>query len=642
MLDLMRQANRRKWFVWTIILFVVMAFVLAIFAIWGGAATGGSMAASGGWVARVNGETISEREFQRLRSQLESTYRQQLGEMFDQFGPQLDLDRRAIGHLLGRSLAYGEAVRLGLAASDQEVAQAIVSMTVFHRDGRFIGREAYEHELRGRGYDVADFERSVGRDLAAERLRGIVDTLVTVADSEVDEAYGQQGETAEVDYVVAKTADFKTAGEPAAREVEEYFREHRDDYKTPERRRAAAAVVSRDSVAATLETSEAELREEYDRDRGTKHTAPEERRASHILFKVPQDSPEEAAVRLKAEQVLSQIRAGADFAEMARQHSEDTTAAAGGDLGWFGRGRMVPEFERATFALGEGQVGDLVRSPFGYHIIRQTGSRPAGVRPFDEVREQIRQQITARKAQGGMQKLADDFTARLAQQISSFETTATEMGLAVHDTGLIAQGDPIGPLGQAPQASAEMFRLQPGGRSGALPAVLGLVLLELKEVQAPAPAPFESVKDRVKNDVIESRSMQRARAAAAEIAAAGPDSFKAAADKRKLEVRSTGTITRSSAPAELGDALEEAVFSRRPGEIVGPIETTGGAAVARIIKRGPESTEEQARTRARLRAEILERKQEEAFGALLKRLEQSAAIENNPEFLASLTPRPAR
>jgi len=347
------------------------------------------------------------------------------------------------------------------------------------------------------------------------------------------------------------------------------------------------------------------------------------------------------AARAKAEAALARVKGGEDFAKVARETSEDPGSAQdGGDLGWFGAGRMVPEFEKATQALSDGQVSDIIRSPFGFHIIKKTGTRPAGITPFDEVKDQIRQQLSFSKGQELLSKKADEMTVKLGQQSSSFEGVAHEMGLTVKDTGFIAQGDPIPDLGPMPQLGEELFRLKKDEHSNPIPSPRGIVFAKLVDVQTPTAAPFDSVKDRVKTDLTRSRTLERAKAAAADLTAGGAEGFKAAADKKKVEVKSTGEFTRGTAPAEFDDAVKTAIFAHKANDLLGPLETTGGVVVVKIIKRGPATAEEIARVKAGARSQLLSRKREEAYGALLQRLQHAATIEMNPDA-SSRRPRRA-
>jgi len=638
MLDVMRRANRRKWFVSMFVLAIVFSFVLAIFAIWGGAASGGADAGPNAWVARVDGTEISMRDLDRHRQVVEAQYRRFLGEQFDQQAAGFDFDRLALSQLVGQTLAYNEAVRLGMQPTDQEIGAAIKASPVFQRDGRFIGRDQYVNELRSRGYDVGEYEREIGKELAVDKLRSVMGSIVRIGDDDVQRAYRQEGESAEIDYVVFKQADQPAGAEPTEREIQSYHDAHASAYMTPEKRRASYVLIDRDPLmqSASAQVSDSDIQKHYDQNRDTMFTSPEQRRASHILFKVPPGGGDTSGVEARARGVLEQIRGGADFAELAKTSSEDSSAPQGGDLGWFGRGRMVPEFENAAFSLPEGQVSDLVKSQFGYHIIKVTGSRPAGARPLDEVKDQIRQQLAFSKAQEILDQKSTEFSTKLGQQVSSFESTAAEMGLTVKDTGLVGPAEPIADLGPAPTATDEIFKLQQGTTSGPIRTSKGIVFARLVEVSAPQPAPLATVKDRVKADLIADRGKEKARAAARDLATASFEKFKEVADARKAEVKSTGNFTRASAPATFTEASREAVFAARPGTVIGPLDLTDGVAVVKVIKHGPTTPEEIDRLKASLREQLEQRERDNAFRALLTRLQREASFESNEQALGEL------
>ena len=638
MLDLMRAANRRKWFVWTVILFVVFSFVGAIFAIWGGAATGQSLITTNVWMARVDGREITASEVDRQQRFVESQYRQFLGDQFDQQAANFNFPRVALNQLLSQSLAYGEAARLGLQPSADEVAETIVNAPVFRRNGQFIGREQYLNELRGRGYDVTEYEQEVERQIAVDRLRELVGTMVAISDAELENAWKDEGETAEVDYVMVRESDFISPGDPSVREIEAWYRDHRSTFMTAEKRRASYVLIDRDPLVKSVDVPDADISDYYEKNKETMYRSPEQWRASHILIKT-EAGTDETAMRARTQQVLEKLRAGGDFAQLARENSEDSSAAEGGDLGWFGRGRMVPEFEQATWALSQGSVSDLVRTQFGFHIIKLTGQRPAGVTPLEEVRDQIRQQLGFGKAQELLLKKAEEFKSKLDSQSSSMESLAGELGYTMKDTGLVAKTEELGELGHAPQAADEIFRMKQGDVSGPINIGRGIVFARVVEVKQPEPAPLDSVKDKVKDDLVKSRAREKARGAAAEIVAAGAEGFKAAADKKKLEVKSTGEFTRATAPADFNDGVKKSIFSHKANDLLGPLDGADAILVVKMIKRGPQTAEEITQRKAQLRTQLAQRRREDAFGALLQRVQRNAVIDENETALEELNRR---
>jgi len=197
-------------------------------------------------------------------------------------------------------------------------------------------------------------------------------------------------------------------------------------------------------------------------------------------------------------------------------------------------------------------------------------------------------------------------------------------------------------MGPVPQASEEIFRLKMSETSGPIATPRGVMFARVIDILQPELAPLDTVRERVKSDLLASRTRAAARAAALQVASAGADGFKTAADKAKVEVKSTGQMTRSSAPSAFNDEVKNAIFSSRAGEVKGPLDAPEGVVVVKVLKRGPEGPEEIAQLKATLRSEILERKKEDAFGALLQRLQKATPPEINPEVMESLSRRAAR
>ena len=643
----MRRANRRKWFVGVIILFVVFSFVVAIFAIWGGAATMSDPSGLG-WAARVDGVDIPISELERLRQQMVGEFQQTMGASFDPDVAYLSVYRQAAVQLISMELAYAYATRIGLSASDEEVSTAIHRAPVFQRQGRFIGRAEYINELRARGYSPELDEPAMRRELVTAKLRSFVESLVTISDAEVERAFAERGETAEGDHVIFKLSDYEVAAQPNDAQVRSWYEEHPASYMTPERRRASYVLIERAPIIASLSISDDDARRFYDENK-TRYATPAQRRASHILFRVEQNaSPEEVSqVEERAAAVLAEIRGGANFAEMARQHSEDSVTAAGGDLGWFGEGRMVPEFERAAFALTDGQVSELVRTKFGFHIIQMTGSREAGTQPFDEVKDSIKQDMGIRQAQDKMQDIAVQLRARLDQQVSSFEGTAAEMGHTVKDTGLFGRDEALGPLGVQPRAAHEAFQMTVGGISQAIPVTDGLLVMRLEEIRPPDRAPLASVIEQVRKDWVRGQAFAKARAAAAGIVAAGFDGFKDAADKKKVVVVTHDEFSRATAPPEFNQTILDAIFSGPAGRLVGPLDGEDGVIVVKVLKKGPSTEDERIATRARLAADLRNEALQSTYQSLLQTVARKASIEENEQLWREIerrapSPRPGQ
>src|SRR5205823_5045890 len=219
-----------------------------------------------------------------------------------------------------------------------------------------------------------------------------------------------------------------------------YFEAHQADFKIPEKRKIRYALIDIEAMRAKVVVPPADVEKAYNNNI-EQYTTPEQVRASHILLKT--EGKDDAAVKAKAEEILKQAKAGADFAELAKKNSEDEASAKnGGDLDYFGRGRMVPEFDQAVFAMQPGQISDLVKTQYGYHIINLVDKKTATTRPLAEVRQQLTDQLSYERAQAQ----AADLSQTIEKQISKpadLDRVAKAQGIVIQESGFFARDEPI-------------------------------------------------------------------------------------------------------------------------------------------------------------------------------------------------------
>ena len=292
-------------------------------------------------------------------------------------------------------------------------------------------------------------------------------------------------------------------------------------------------------------------------------------------------------MRKQAEEILAKIKGGADFAELARKVSEDTSKDQGGDLDFFTRGRMVPEFETAAFAMAPGQTSDIVKSQFGFHIIRVTDKRPGSTRTLDEVRPQIQDTLQQEIADQQISTKAQELQARI-KDAGDLAEAAGENGLMVQESGLFQRTDPVPGLGQAPQVANEAFTLADGAVSGALVSPRGVVFVTVagkKDAYIPM---LDEVKERVREDTIRARATELSRQRAAAVAAAlksAPD-FAAAAKAQGLESKDTELIAREAPLPDIGVStqVDKVVFALPAGGVSDPIVTDRGTVIVKVVR----------------------------------------------------------
>jgi peptidyl-prolyl cis-trans isomerase D len=365
------------------------------------------------------------------------------------------------------------------------------------------------------------------------------------------------------------------------------------------------------------------------------YTTPEQVRASHILLKT--EGKDDAVVKATAEDLLKQARGGADFAELAKKNSDDAdNAKNGGDLDYFGRGRMVPEFDQVVFAMQPGQISDLVKTQFGYHIIKLIDKKTATTRTLAEVRQQITDQLAYERAQAQ----AADLSQTLAKQISKpadLDKVAKAQGLTVQESGFFARDEPVLGLGPAPEAANKAFEMKPGDVTGALRASKGFMFETLVSTQAPYVPKVEEVKERVRDEVVKQKARDLSRQRAAEIAMklkSAPD-FEKAAKAAGLEAKTTDLITQDAPIPDLGvaPAVDEAAFKLAVGTVSDPIATATGTAVIKVLEKTEVTPQEWTSSKDRFREELLSDRRNRFFSAYMAKAKLKMKIEVNRESL---------
>ena len=632
MLDRMRR--HRDWLKWSLGL-VCVAFVL--FYIPDFLRGSGADASSSDTVARVEGRDITSGEFRRTYQAQLQAYRSAYGtNMSEQLLKQLGIDQQILQQMVDERAALAESDRLGISVSDEEVRQRIFSMPAFQDNGAFIGEQRYEQLLRMQRPPLtpSEFEDNVRRGLAVEKLRASITDWLSVPDNELEREYRRRNDKVKL-AVVSFTADsFRPQVAAADAEVASYFDAHKNDFKIPEKRKIRYLLIDIDAMRAKVAVPPADIEREYNNNL-EQYSTPEQVRASHILLKT--EGKDDAAVKAKAEELLKQARGGADFAELAKKNSEDEASAKnGGDLDYFGKGRMVPEFDAAVFAMQPGQISDLVKTQYGYHIIRLVDKKPATTRPLAEVRQQLSDQLAYQRAQAQAADLAQSLEKQIKSP-SDLDKVGRAQGLVVQESGFFARDEPILGLGPAPEAASKAFDMKPNEVAGPLRASRGFVFETMTAKQDPYVPKLEEVKERVRDEVVKQKARDASRQKAAEISAKlkSASDFEKAAKAAGLEAKTTDLITQDSPIPDLGNApaVTDAAFRLSAGAVSDPIATDNGTAVVKVLEKKEVTTEEWTTGKDKFREELLTDRRNRFFSAYMLKAKQKMKIEVNRESL---------
>jgi peptidyl-prolyl cis-trans isomerase D len=641
MLDRMRR--HKGWLKWSLglVVFAFIAFYIPSFLSDPTVSTG---VLPGEVIAEVEGREVTAGQFLQLYNSQVQAYRTAYGgSMTDDLLRQLGIDQQILQQMVDEQATLTEAERQGLAVSDEELAQQIFAIPGLQENGRFVGEEQYELILRSQAPPLTKgvFEENLRRSLMISKLRAALTDWMTVSDAEVEREFTQQNEKVKLQ-VVALTADrFRDQVTVTDAEVAAHFDMNQEDYRVDEQRTVKLLLLDRDQVQSTMTVLPADLQRYYN-DNITQYQTPEEIRASHVLLNT--EGEDEAAVRAQAEDLLAQLEDGADFAALATEHSEDPGSAVnGGDLDYFGRGQMVPEFEAAAFALDVGQTSGLVQTQYGFHIIRVVDKKPATTQPFDDVRPQIEDLLKRQRADQQIAARATAFAARI-QGPADLDTVASEVGLTVAETDFFGRNDPVPGLGVAPQVAAEAFQLDDGQVSAPITSPRGPVFVTVTGTREPYIPMLDEVEDRAHEDLIRTRAtaLSRERATAiADTLRSAPD-FAAAATAQGFQATETELIARGAPLPDIGVSpeVDGAVFGLAAGDVSEPVTTNNATVIARVVERDDVTPEELLQGKDAFREQLLGERRTRFFSAYITRAKERMSIEYNQDVITRVMADP--
>jgi len=575
---------------------LVLWGIIVSFVLWGaavGLGSGGLFEAFGvggdpNAAIEIDGQVVTRLDFMRQLRTTEDNYRRTFGDRADEFLAQIDLRQNVKNTLVQRMVALREADRSGLSVGDDEVTRYIVD-TFVDEDGTFVGRERVSLIARRLNYTEEAFRAALAEDLLYQKLQDVVHTTVVVTDDEVRDDYLRLNDRAKIDYVFLDAREQDSDEEVETDTLRAFLAAHPERFEVQERKaRWVAFRAAEFNAAVTVDP--AEIRAEYD---AREREFGEQRRARHILLKVASDAADDviAATEERAETLLEEARAGADFAELARLHSEDEGSAPdGGDLGIFGRGRMVPPFEEAVFSLEPGELSDLVRTNYGIHIIELQAIEPA--RSVADASDELRTTITERKAIQLAQQAA---TAALDEHAASSDLAAlaAASGREVHESGFLRQDGAAATISgiedlQVPFVTRTLFGLATGGDIATTPIRVGdgALVLQLAEERGPIVPEFDEIRDRVVAEQRLERGRARVAERAAEIQAKLSDGI-TLSEATGVDVQSSAPFARSGQVPGIpaSDVLAAAAWGADLDTVAPPVELEGGTVFFRLTER---------------------------------------------------------
>lgn len=505
MLDGIR-ANAQSWGVK-----LAFGIIIIVFVFWGiGASTGPT-----GIVATVNGQNITELEFRRAYAQMEQNIKNSFPDMTPEMLQNLGLEQQVLQTLVVRKLIEAEAARTGIDVSPYDLRRAIEVLPYFqNKDGKF-DPDLYLSTLKDAGRSASQFEDDIRQDLLPQKFQTVMTAGAYASPETARRIFDYQQEQRKVNYVLFPAEKHLDAAKPTDAELEKAYQDRAQFYAMPPRVRLEYVALNPAEMGDLSAITDEAVAAAYEA-RLAQFSLPERVRARHILIAVPQNaSPADVKKAEDAVKALeARIRGGEDFAEVAKENGQDGTAAQGGDLGWFSRTQMVPEFADAAFALKPGEMSGPVRSPFGFHLIKVEEHQAAATRPLEDVKEELRSALATEAASQGLQDKADAVLAA-AMGGKSMSDAAAGAGLTMQDSGLVS-ADQLGKILGLRSSDVQTVMGTPAGGivDTALATAGGLLVVRVAESLPQMTRPLEEVREELTASLTRDKARKLAQAEA--------------------------------------------------------------------------------------------------------------------------------
>ncbi len=616
---------------------IIVVVIALVFIFWG---VGTNMMGSRDAALVVNGEEISFQQYQRAYDRAYQRLSDQLGGNVPKgFAETFNIKQQVINQLIQASLLRQGATEMGIVVSAEEIQKTIQAMVQFQENGTF-SMERYKSILASNRMAPTKFENSLRFDRLTEIAARDIGNFATVAtDYEVMAVYNQINEKISLNFVKVSPKDFLEKVEVNDELLKTWFETVKDNYKTEPRLKLKYLTFTFDAISKKIEIDDPKI-EEYYNDNLSDFQVPEQRHARHILLKAgDKDSGQvHEEKKKKAEEVLQLAKNGGDFADLARKYSEGPSKDSGGDLGFFPTGSMVPPFDAAVSALQPGEISNVVKTRFGYHIILLEEIKPAETYSLSKVKERITQILQRKQAENLTFQVANNAYEGIISAGSFASYAEKNKDAQILETGFVARSDAPEILRQDPLFLDKAFSLNKGELSSLIKGQSGYAIFLAEDLKGPVIPPFDTIKSTLTDDFKKAESEKLAESSAKEIldAVAGGKDFEAVAQEKGVALQTSGLLGQkesaqeSSFPASLvKDAFQLSPSSPLPKK---PGQFGEDFYVYTLLSRKNPAPPEDLTELDRYRNNLLSFKRQQILSAWLRNAEMHAEISQHPSL----------
>jgi len=503
MLDFLRKRKRN----WVIILF--LGAIIVSFALFVGSGKFRDPARAD--VAEINGEPITQREFALQYEREVQRYRELLkGSLTAEMVKGLNIKGNLIESLIQKKLVLQEARRLGLGATDDDLANHLAQAPEFQIGGRF-SKERYLQLLQANRLVPAQFEEDQREQLTVQRLYSVVLDAIHVTDAEARERYRIEQEKINLYFLKLPIGDFVSQVKVTDDDIKKHYERNKDSFKEPLKIQIEYLSYPFDQHTSAVQVSEKEIEEYYKTNLNNQFHRPKEAKVRYIsIGRGPgADDQQKLANHARAAALVKEARAGKDFAALAKRESNDPTAAKGGDIGWVAAGQLPPVMEKTIFSLSKGAVSDPIESPTGFQIFKVEDIKEEKTLTLKEASAEITKTLKIDKAKHEAAKVADSAREK-ALSGATFADLARASGAILKLTDLFTSGQVVPEIGENQEFYKNAFALGAKDTSPIIEGKDAYYLLRLKQRKEPTVPPLESVSGQIEKALKESKAYELA------------------------------------------------------------------------------------------------------------------------------------
>lgn len=575
-------------------------------------------------VAKVGDQTVTVAEIRQRLNQIRQ--QNQIPPMLEPYYEQQIL--RQI--LLQKEMEY-ESAQLGIRVSNDEIADRIRQILPQAFNGEVpIPPDQYSSLVQNRTQmTVSQFEDVIRQGLLQEKFQKLVTDGISAGPAELQEEFVYRNQKVKLDYAYIKPEDLQSKISVSDSEAKDFFEKNKSKYQILEKRVVRYAIVDVNQIRQNLQITDTQLEDQY-KQNAQSYAVPDRVHVEHILLTtVGKPDAEVEEIKKHAEDIDAQAKKGAKFEDLAKKYSEDPgTKDKGGDLDWIIHGQTVPEFEKAAFSLPKGAISDVIKTQYGFHILKIIDKEQAHTKSFEEVKPELLANARLNGAEKEAGNIADQLSREIRQSNKvSLDDLAAKYHLTVGETRPVAATDPLLELGnsQDVKVNDSIFQLKPGVLSLPIHTDRGYLVLSIKQVLPGHQATLEEVHEKVVSDLKLEKATVEARSRANELVqkAKAGEKFDAAAKALGLEAKTSEEFARNGSISGVASGKQlSSAFQMKVGDVGAPLALGNNWLVYKVADKQEPNQADFDKQKKEITDAVLENKRSIAFDAFRNALEE--------------------